>query len=273
MSNPQCPVRRSAVPARHQATGLRRIGVLLYGVGSYLAFLAVFVYLVGFVTDIAVPRSVDRAIEAKLAQAIIVDVALLSVFALQHSVMARPAFKRWWTRYVPAVIERSTYVLLSSAALVLLFWQWREIDGTVWSVGSTPARLALAVLAAFGWLTVLAATFMIDHFDLFGLSQVTHFLRSKPQAEKGFREVFAYRLIRHPLLLGFLIAFWATPTMTGGHLLFAATMTAYIFVAIPIEERDLADELGEPYRRYRNRVPALFPGLPRRSRRSQGGEP
>ena len=265
MSNPQCPVRRGAVLAERPVAGLPRIAALLYGLGSYGVFLAVFVYLVGFVTGIAVPRSVDRAIEAPLTEAIIVDVALLTVFALQHSVMARPAFKRWWTRYVPAVIERSTYVLLSSAALALVFWQWRTIDVTVWSVGPTPARLALAVLAAFGWLTVLAATFMIDHFDLFGLSQVAHFLRAKSQGEKEFREVFAYRLIRHPLLLGFLIAFWATPTMTAGHLLFAVTMTAYILIAIPIEERDLADELGEPYRRYRERVPALIPGLPRRA--------
>jgi protein-S-isoprenylcysteine O-methyltransferase Ste14 len=267
MSNPQCPVRRSAVPAERPVGGLPRIAALLYGFGCYLVFLVVFVYLVGFVTSIAVPRSVDRAIEAPLAEAIIVDVALLTVFALQHSVMARPAFKRWWTRYVPAVIERSTYVVLSSAALALVFWQWRAIDVTVWSVGPTPGRLALAMLAAFGWLTALAATFMIDHFDLFGLSQVAQFLLAKPQGEKEFREVFAYRLIRHPLLLGFLMAFWATPTMTGGHLLFAVTMTAYVLVAIPIEERDLADELGEPYRSYRERVPALFPGLPRRNRR------
>ena len=265
MSNSQCPVRHSAMPAQHQVTGVRRIAVLLYGLGSYLVFLATFVYLVGFVTGIAVPRSVDRAVEAPMAQSIIVDVALLVVFALQHSVMARPAFKRWWTRYVPVPIERSTYVLLSSAALALVFWQWRSIEISVWSVGPTPARLAVSVLAAFGWLTVLAATFMIDHFDLFGLSQVARFLRAKPQGEKGFREVFAYRLIRHPLLFGFLIAFWATPTMSGGHLLFAVTMTAYILVAIPIEEHDLLDALGEPYLRYRERVPALFPGLPRRN--------
>ncbi|MFN8033404.1 MAG: NnrU family protein [Mycobacterium sp.] len=225
-------------------------------------FLAVFVYLAGFVTGVAVPRTVDRAIEAPLVQAIIIDVGLLTVFAVQHSVMARPGFKRWWTRYVPAAVERSTYVLLASAALALVCWQWRSIDTVIWSMGSTPARVVLALLAGLGWLTATAATFMIDHFDLFGLSQVTNFWRrKKPQGEKGFREVFAYRLVRHPLLLGFLIAFWSTPTMTAGHLLFAVTMTVYILIAIPIEERDLAAALGEPYQRYRERVPALVPGL------------
>ena len=261
MSNSGCPVRRREAGAQEPAGGVSRVAALLYGFVSYLLFLAVFVYLAGFVTGIAVPRTVDRAIEAPLAQAIMIDVGLLTVFALQHSVMARPGFKRWWTRYVPAAVERSTYVLLASAALALTCWQWRSIDTVIWSVGSTPAQVVLALLAGLGWLTATAATFMIDHFDLFGLSQVTNFWRKKPQGEKGFREVFAYRLVRHPLLLGFLIAFWATPTMTAGHLLFAVTMTVYILVAIPIEECDLAAALGEPYQRYRERVPALVPGL------------
>lgn len=255
-----CPVHRGAAgPA--PAGGVSRMAALLYGFASYLMFLAVFVYLAGFVTGIAVPRTVDRAIEAPLAQAIIIDVGLLAAFALQHSVMARPAFKRWWTRYVPAVVERSTYVLLASVVLALVCWQWRSIDTVIWSVGSTPGRVALALLAGLGWLTAVAATFMIDHFDLFGLSQVTNHWRSTTQGEKGFREVLAYRVVRHPLLLGFLVAFWAAPTMTAGHLLFAVAMTIYILVAIPIEERDLAAALGEPYQRYRERVPALVPGL------------
>jgi protein-S-isoprenylcysteine O-methyltransferase Ste14 len=257
----ECPVRPRPLGGDHTTRGAARVAALVYGSAGYLLSLAVLVYLIGFVMGIAVPRTVDRAVEAPLAQAIIVDVGLLTLFALQHSVMARPAFKRWWTRYVPAPIERSTYVVLASAVLALLFWQWRSIDTTIWSVGPAPARIALTTLAAFGWLTALAATFMIDHFDLFGLSQVTSFWRAKPQAEKGFREVFGYRLVRHPLMLGFLIAFWATPTMTAGHLLLALTITVHILIAIRIEERDLLRELGEPYRRYRDRVPMLIPGL------------
>lgn len=264
MSNSQCPVHRRPEDAHLPAGGASRIAAVLYGLFSYLMFLAAFVYLAGFVTGIAVPRTVEHAIEAPPVPAMIIDVGLLTAFALQHSVMARPAFKRWWTRYVPAAIERSTYVLLASLLLVLVCWQWRSIDTVIWSVGSTPARVGLGLLAGLGWVTAVAATFMIDHFDLFGLSQVTNFWRATPQAEKGFREVFAYRLVRHPLLLGFLIAFWATPTMTSGHLLFAVTMTVYILVAIPIEERDLGIALGEPYQRYRERVPALVPGIARR---------
>jgi methanethiol S-methyltransferase len=269
-----CPVHLSAVEAEHLRGGVSRVAALLYGSFSYVAFVAVFVYVIGFVTGIGVPRSVDRAIEAPLTHAIVIDVSLLTLFALQHSVMARPAFKRRWTRYVPAPIERSTYVLCSSAALALVCWQWRAIDTTIWSVGHAPARVALAAVGGFGWLTALASTFMIDHFELFGLSQVSHFWRAKPQREKGFREVWGYRLVRHPLMLGLLIAFWATPKMTAGHLLFALTNTVYILIALQIEERDLVGSLGEPYRRYRERVPMLLPGLrPRRGCRQFREEP
>jgi protein-S-isoprenylcysteine O-methyltransferase Ste14 len=257
----QCPVRNHPLRGELPAGRAARVGAVVYGMVSYLLFVAVMLYLVGFVMGIAVPHTVDRAVEAPPAQAIIVDVGLLTVFALQHSVMARPGFKRWWTRYIPAPIERSTYVLLANAALALVFWQWRSIDTTIWSPAPAPARIALIVLAAFGWLSALASTFMIDHFDLFGLSQVLRLWRTKPQGEKSFREVFGYRLVRHPLMLGFLIAFWAAPTMTAGHLVFALTTTVYVLIAIRIEERDLLAELGEPYRRYRARVPMLLPGL------------
>jgi protein-S-isoprenylcysteine O-methyltransferase Ste14 len=261
-----CPVhvRGPAATADNKA---QHIVTVLYGVVSYVLFLAVFLYLVGFVTDVAVPRSIDRAGEAPLGRAVVIDIGLLTLFALQHTVMARPGFKRWWTRFVPAPIERSTYMLLAGAALVLMFWQWRAIDTVVWHVESVPAPAIVYALAGVGWLTVLAATFMIDHFDLFGIRQVLDAWRSKPRDEAGFREVLLYRVVRHPLLLGFLIAFWATPTMTAGHLLFAVAMTVYIVIAVRFEERDLVDALGEPYRRYQDRVPKLMPRLCLRRRK------
>ena len=242
-----------------------RSAAVLYGLVCYAAFVVVFGYAIGFVAGALVPRSVDSALEAPVAQAVVIDVGLLTLFALQHSVMARPGFKQWWARYVPAAIERSTYVLLSSAALALVFWQWREIDTTVWHVDSEPVRLVLAVLTGVGWVTVVASTFMIDHFEMFGLRQILHVWRAKAMSEKGFRMVLLYRLIRHPLYLGFQIAFWSTPTMTGGHLVVAATTTVYILVAVRFEERDLVADLGEPYRRYRQRVPMLFPCPVRRT--------
>ncbi|WP_082986195.1 methanethiol S-methyltransferase [Mycobacterium gordonae] len=252
-----CPV-RSHTPTAAPATPLRLLA-LVYGVISYAAFLGVFLYLVGFVVDVAVPRSVDRAIDGSVAQAVPIDLGLLLLFAMQHSVMARPAFKRWWTRLVPAPIERSTYVLVSSAVFVLLFWQWRSIGTIVWQVDSTLARMVVYSVGALGWLIALASTFMIDHFELFGLRQVLHNLLSKPLVQKGFRVVLLYRLVRHPLMLGFVIAFWAAPTMTAGHVLFAAAFTVYIVVAVQFEERDLVAALGEQYRRYQRRVPMLIP--------------
>ncbi|WP_205878573.1 methanethiol S-methyltransferase [Mycobacterium camsae] len=239
-------------------TPLRLVG-LVYGALSYVAFLGAFGYLVGFVVDVAVPRSVDRALKDPPVQAMAIDLGLLLLFALQHSVMARPAFKRWWTRFVPEPVERSTYVLVSSAALALLYWQWRSIDITVWQLDSTPARTAVYAVGALGWLIALTSTFMIDHFELFGLRQVLHNLSSKPHVQKGFRAVLLYRLVRHPLMLGFLLAFWAAPTMTTGHALFAAAFTVYILIALQFEERDLVAALGEQYRRYQARVPMLLP--------------
>jgi protein-S-isoprenylcysteine O-methyltransferase Ste14 len=234
-----------------------RIATALYGTFCYAIFLGVFIYAIGFVADVGVPRGIDSAVRATPMQAVVIDLGLLTLFALQHSVMARPVFKRWWTRYVPPPVERSTYVLFASACLALLFWQWRSIDVIMWDVTLLPARIALTALSLTGWAIVLASTFMIDHFELFGVAQVLSKTRVKP----GFRTVLLYRVVRHPLMLGFLIAFWATPTMTGGHLLFAAVTTAYILVALQLEERDLVDDLGDTYRHYRRRVPMLVPRL------------
>ena len=255
----RCPVQFHGAPTATIDSRALRIVAVLYGFFNYVLFAAVFLYLVGFVTDVAVPRSVDRAGEASVALAVVIDIGLITLFALQHTVMARPGFKRWWTRFVPVPIERSTYMLLTSAALALMFWQWRSIDTVLWHVEFAPARAALWTLGGVGWVTVFASTFMIDHFDLFGIRQVVDTWRSKPAEETSFREVLLYRVVRHPLLLGFLIAFWAAPTMTAGHLLFSVTMTVYISIAVRFEERDLVDALGEPYRRYRDRVPMLLP--------------
>jgi len=244
---------------------------LAYGVICYLAFLAVFLYAIGFVGDFVVPRSVDHGPAASSGGALVINVLLLAVFAVQHSVMARPAFKRWWTRFVPPAIERSTYVLLASAVLALLFWQWRPIPAVVWDVTWQPGRVALWTLFAAGWATVLVSTFLINHFDLFGLRQVYLAWRARPYTALPFRTSMLYRTVRHPLMLGFLVAFWAIPTMTVGHLLFAAGTTAYILLAVRLEERDLTADLGEPYRDYRTRVPMLIPGLrPRRWLSSSG---
>lgn len=244
---------------------MTRLLALAYGGLCYAVFLVVFLYSIGFVGDIVVPRSVDRGIDSSLGEAIIVDVLLLNLFAVQHSVMARPVFKRWWTRYVPRPIERSTYVLIASMVLALLFWQWRTIPAVVWDVDWRPGRLSLWAVFGLGWATVLVSTFLIDHWDLFGLRQVYLAARGRTYTELGFSTSLLYRAVRHPLMLGFLVAFWAIPTMTAGHLLFAAMTTAYIIVAIRLEERDLTAQLGEPYRDYRTRVPMLVPRLHRRA--------
>ena len=242
---------------------MNRYFTIIYGALSYALFLVVFVYAIGFVGGLT-PRSVDNAIAAPTAQAVTVDVALLALFAMQHSVMARPAFKRWWTRYVPQPVERSTYVLLASSVLALLLWQWRELPAVVWQVSGQPARMAIWALFWAGWAIVLASTFMINHFELFGLRQVFAVWRSRPQAETGFRTTLFYRVVRHPLNLGFLIAFWAAPTMTVGHLLFAGVTTAWILLAMQLEERDLVAALGARYVAYRKSVPMLVPGLRKR---------
>jgi methanethiol S-methyltransferase len=240
---------------------MHRIGVFVYGVFAYACFLATFLYAIGFVGGFGVPRSIDSAAQGPLGVAVVIDVMLLAVFALQHSVMARPAFKRWWTHIVPEPAERSTYVLASSLALLLLFWQWRPIGGLVWRVDSPVGQIALYALFAAGWLTVLVATFLINHFDLFGLRQVYLHLRGEPYRPLGFVTPGPYRHVRHPLYIGWLLAFWATPTMTAAHFLFAVTTTAYILIAIRLEERDLGEVHGERYAEYRRSVPMLVPRL------------
>jgi protein-S-isoprenylcysteine O-methyltransferase Ste14 len=227
---------------------------------AYLLFLVSFGYAIGFVGNLWVPRSVDHALWAPAGRAVVIDVALLAAFAVQHSVMARPAFKRWWTRFVPASIERSTYVVLASGALLLLYWQWRTLPDVIWDVSVPAARVALWALFWLGWATVFFSSFMVNHFDLFGLRQVYLAWRGKPYRDIDFRVRFLYRLVRHPLMLGFLVAFWATPTMTAGHLLFSVATTAYILVAVRLEEHDLVESLGEEYLAYRREVPALLPG-------------
>lgn len=240
---------------------MHRIGVFVYGVLAYVCFFATFLYAIGFVGGFAVPRTIDGAAEGPLAVALAVDILLLAAFALQHSAMARPAFKRWWTRIVPEPAERSTYVLASSLALLLLFWQWRPIGGVVWQLENPLGQTALYALFAAGWLIILVSTFLINHFDLFGLRQVWLYLRGQPYRPLGFVTPGPYRHVRHPLYVGWLLAFWATPTMSAAHLLFAVMTTAYILIAIQLEERDLVDVHGERYDAYRRSVPMLVPRL------------
>jgi protein-S-isoprenylcysteine O-methyltransferase Ste14 len=236
--------------------------VLVYGVLCYAVFLSAFLYAIGFVGNFAVPRSIDSGQSASTGTAVLVDLLLLALFAVQHSTMARPAFKRWWTTIVHPAVERSTYVLLSSVILILLFWQWRALPEPVWSVAGLPGQ-ALFVLSMLGWLIVLLATLMINHFELFGLQQAFAHAQGRSLPPPQFRTPALYRVVRHPIMLGFLIAFWATPQMSVGHLLFAAVTTCYIAAAIQLEERDLVSAHGEQYAAYRRQVSMLLP-LPRR---------
>jgi len=237
----------------------KRIGFFVYGIVCYAIFLATFLYAVAFVGDIVVPVKLDGPPAAPRGLSILIDAMLLGIFAVQHSVMARKWFKERWTRIVSPVVERSTYVLFASLALMLMFWQWRPIGGVVWSVSNPAGRAVLWTLFAFGWSLVLASTFLINHFDLFGLRQVWLSLRGRPYARLHFGTPGPYRVVRHPLYAGFLFGFWATPRMTFTHLLFAVATTAYILLAIQFEERDLVREHGESYEEYRRRVPMLVP--------------
>ena len=238
-----------------------RILVFVYGCAAYLLFLATFLYAIAFVGGFWVPVQLDGPATTPFMTALLINTALLGVFAVQHSVMARPWFKRWWTQVVPWAIERSTYVLFASLALDLLFWQWRPLGGVVWSVEHPVLRGMIWTLFAFGWLQVLVMTFYIDHFDLFGLRQVWLYFRGRQYTRVQFATPVPYRLVRHPLYLGFMIAFWSAPTMSVTRLVFAAATTAYILIAIQFEENDLSHEHGDSYRQYRRRVPMLVPGL------------
>ncbi len=230
-----------------------------YGAAAYVLFLVVFLYSIGWVEGLVVPRDINEGPEASTAVAIVVDLILLSIFAVQHSVMARPAFKRGWTRIVPEPIERSTYVLAATAALALVMWLWRPLPTQIWHVPATSGRVVLYAISLAGWALVLLATFAIDHFELFGLRQVLRNLSGKSPAAPDFRTPGLYRTVRHPLYLGFVIAFWAAPTMTAGRLLFAAVTTGYIIVAIRFEEHDLVGVFGDRYRNYRQQVSMLVP--------------
>ncbi len=236
---------------------------VVYGLVAYLVFFVTFLYSVGFVGGVFVPRTIDTGQTASLVPALVIDLVLLGIFAVQHSLMARPAFKALWTRVVPAPMERSTYVLFSSLALILLFWQWRALPQTVWQVGSPILSAVIWIIAGLGWATVLLSTFLINHFDLFGLRQVWAYRRSGETPPPEFRTPLFYRVVRHPLYLGFLVAFWAAPVMSVGHLLFAAATTGYVLIAIQLEERDLTAVFGDRYRDYKKKVSMLLP-LPRR---------
>jgi len=244
-----------------------RVMSFVYGAAVYALFLVTFLYAIGFIGNLIVPKSIDSPAEGPVGAAILINALLLGVFALQHSVMARPAFKRRWTRIVPPPVERSTYVLFTILALGLMFWQWRPIGGVVWNVGDPIGRTALLALYAFGWALVFYATVLINHFDLFGLRQVWLHLRGKPYTGLRFVTPGPYKLVRHPLYVGWLVVFWAAPTMTSAHLLFAIATTAYIMVAIRLEERDLVAHHGADYAAYRKRVPMLVPF--RRKRRQE----
>ncbi len=237
-----------------------RVFTFLYGTLSYAIFFATFVYAAGFVGNFAVPKSMDSASIDTRQFAFIVDLGLLALFALQHSVMARPAFKRAVTRILPATIERSTYVLASSTALLFLFWQWKPLGGNIWNVQSITGRVLIYGGFGAGWLLVLLATFAISHFDLFGLRQVWRHLLGQPETPPRFSTPFLYRIVRHPLYVGWLLAFWCTPTMTITHLFFAVMTTTYILIGIQLEERDLM-KVHPEYAHYREQVPMLVPGL------------
>ena len=237
-----------------------RAAAFIFGLASYLIFSASFAYTPAFVGNFLVPKTIDVGPDSGLARAVLVNVILLLAFAIQHSVMARPAFKRWWTRIIPASCERSAYVLFSSLLLILIFWQWRPIVATIWRVEGWPAAM-LTAMFWMGWLIALVSTFQIDHFELFGLRQAVDALRGAADRMQAFKTPLLYRLVRHPLMLGLLLAFWATPHMTAGHLLFAVMNTAYILVGVRLEERDLIAAFGARYEHYRRRVPMLLPRM------------
>jgi protein-S-isoprenylcysteine O-methyltransferase Ste14 len=236
-----------------------RLIALLYGLAAYLVFFLTFLYAIGFVEGLWVPKTIDTGTVVPMTEALIVNILLMSLFAVQHSVMARRQFKEWWTQYVPKSVERSTYVLFASLALVVLFWQWRPMPDVMWQIVDPSTAMAITGLSFVGWFLVLTSTFLINHFELFGVHQVVNNLAGRSMSEPRFKTPVLYKLVRHPIYLGFIIAFWAAPVMTVGHALFAAVTTAYIFVGIWLEERDLTELFGDEYRRYKERVSMLVP--------------
>jgi methanethiol S-methyltransferase len=238
---------------------MTRISALLYGFASYTVFFVTILYAIGFVDGMMVPKDIDTGTLAPWSEAALVNLALMSLFAIQHSVMARKPFKQWLTQYISPSIERSTYVLLASLVLLLLFWQWRPMPGVIWQIDHPQIAAAVTALSMLGWVIVFTSTFLINHFELFGVQQVVDNFAGRDATAPRFRTPFYYNFVRHPIYLGFIIAFWATPMMTVGHLLFAAVTTAYIFVGIFLEERDLVDLFGDDYRRYRDRVAMIVP--------------
>jgi protein-S-isoprenylcysteine O-methyltransferase Ste14 len=250
------------IPAVGEEMKGSRIGKTIafaYGLVSYAVFFVSFLYAIGFVSDMVVPKTIDAGTIVPNSEALIVNILLMSLFAVQHSVMARKRFKQWWTQFVPKSIERSTYVLLASLSLVLLFWQWRPMPTVIWHIDNPQIALAVTGVSFVGWLIVLTSTFLINHFELFGLHQVANNFAGRPMPTMRFRTPLYYQFVRHPIYLGFIIAFWAASMMTVGHLLFAAVTTAYIFVGILLEERDLVDLFGDEYRRYKEKVSMLVP--------------
>tara|TARA_R110002126_G_scaffold57662_5_gene152650 strand:- start:169 stop:909 length:741 start_codon:yes stop_codon:yes gene_type:complete len=239
---------------------MKKISILIYGILAYIVFLVSFLYAFGFVNNLWVPKGIDSGVNTDLMTALVTNVSLLSLFAIQHSVMARPAFKNWWVKIIGKPAERSTYILLTSLALLLIFWKWQPMTDTVWAIENSTIAMGMQVLYFLGWLIVLLSTFMISHFELFGLTQIIDNLKNRVSKSPSFQVNYFYGLTRHPIMLGFLIAFWATPTMTTGHLLFAIVTTIYILVAVKfLEERDLKKALGDTYVSYQKKVPMLIP--------------